>query len=397
MALFLYIMKRLFNKDHYILAFLAMVILSIFALLALNLTFFNPVQRVIYNFSLSDVYYQIMQDTGNAHKSELITIVDATQLYDRREIGDLMEEVSKCEPAVVGVDCIYEGFRGDTLGSNRLAEGVFSLKNAIYAFKLVNFDYEEDEFKGARHSFFTIADGLTEGYSNIRYDRAGMTVRKMMTQMKVNGDTVHSLPYMVARAYSPDVEDFNNSEEHLIDFTPTEFPVVPCDSVAEYAHLLKDRIVYIGATHDDTDMQFCPYGRTPGTIIQAYATQTILEHHRTIQVPRWIVLIISFFIVVLTDIMQTELAMWTKRQKNIWVRVVFSTVLFKNIVNLIWILVLIYLNFMLFYLYELYFDPTILLFSIALLVDARLFYDSAKEAYKTHYLKKQQKQQKQQP
>ncbi len=386
-------MKRLFHKDHFILAAMAMGILLICTYMTVHFAFLNPVSRIIYNISISDIYYQMMRDAGNVQKSDLITIVDATQLYERRKIGQLMEEVAACHPAVVGVDCIYEGFRGDSLGSNRLAEGVLSLENAVYAFKMTGYDYEKGEFKNARHSFFTFADGVNEGYSNLRYDGTGMIVRKLTTEMICNGDTVQSMPYKVAQAYTPSVEEFANTQEYIIDYTPTEFPVVPYDSIAQYAHLLKDRIVFIGATHDDADMHYSPYGRTPGTVIQSYITQTILEHHRTIIVPWYIVLLISYLIVVLTDIMQTELARWTSRQKNLWVRFFFSSALTKNAINLIWILILIYLNFMLFYKFEYYFNPGILLVSIALLVEARLFYESGKEAYRNYRKNKQMKNQ----
>ncbi len=377
-------MKLFPKKDHFILAALAMFILFICSVATTYFSFLNPVSRVIYNISLSDIYYQIMRDSGKQQRNDLIVIVDATQLYDRSKIGELMEEVAACQPAVVGVDCIYEGFRGDTLGSNRLAEGIFSLQNAVYAFKMTDYNYEQEEYKTARHSFFADAEGVTEGYSNLRLEGTSVMARKLTTEMICNGDTVYSLPFQVARAFTPNVEEFASTQEFLIDYTPTDFPVVPCDSIAEYAHLLKDRIVYIGATHDDADMQFTPYGRTPGTIIQAYITQTILEGHRTVIVPQWIVMIISFIIVVLTDIMQTRLAAWTMRQKNLWVRFIFSSALTKNAINLCWLLVLMYLNFMLFYKFEYYFKPSILLVSVALLVEARLFYESGKEAYHTY-------------
>ncbi|MBQ9363345.1 MAG: CHASE2 domain-containing protein [Bacteroidaceae bacterium] len=376
-------MKKLFwLKDHIAVSLLALCILWICSTVAMNLSFFNPVQRAIKNFSLSDVYYQMMQQSGKSQISSLITIIDATSYYDRSKIGQMMREVSQCQPAVVGVDCIYEGFRGDTIGSDNLAEGIFSLPNPIFAFKLNNFDEKKGEFTATRHSFFTFVEDLTEGYSNISYDSNGITVRNLVTQKIVNGDTLYSLPYQMARAFTPDVEEFASTEERIIDYTPTVFPVVPCDSILQNAELLKDRIVFIGATHDDADMHFSPYGRIPGTIIQAYILQTLLEHHRTREVNFWVVLLVSFLVIVLTDIVQTRILRWGKKQENPWLRLIFSSALTRNLINFVWIGFLLYLNFLLFSLHDLYFNPTIMLVSIAFLVEARLFYEAGKEALK---------------
>ena len=374
----------LWLKDHIGVTLLAMFILWICSMAAMNLSFFNPVQRAIKNFSLSDVYYQMMQQSGQAETSGLITIIDATSYYDRGKIGEMMQQISQCNPAVVGVDCIYEGFRGDTLGSNLLAEGIFTLPNPIFAFKLNNYDEEKGEFTSTRHSFFTFVGDLTEGFSNISYDSNGITVRNLVTQKIVNGDTLCSLPYQMARAFTSDVEQFASTEERIIDYTPTVFPVVPCDSILQNAALLKDRIVFIGATHDDADMHFSPFGRIPGTVIQAYILQTLLEHHKTHEVNFWLMLLISFAVILLTDVMQTKLRRWGQGLKNPWLRLVFSSALTRNLINFIWIGFLLYINFLLFSLYDIYFNPTFMLVSIALLVEARLFYEAGKEAYKIH-------------
>ena len=371
-------------RDHIIVPLLSMLILWICSTVAMNLSFFNPVQRAIKNFSLSDVYYQMMQQSGNANTSSLITIVDATSYYDRGKIGEMMHQVSQCHPAVVGVDCIYEGFRGDTIGSDLLAEGIFSLPNPIFAFKLNNYDEDTGQFTSTRHSFFTFVGELTEGYSNISYDSNGITVRNLVTQKVVAGDTLCSLPYQMARAFTPDVEELASTKERIIDYTPTIFPVVPCDSILQYASLLQDRIVFIGATHDDADMHFSPFGRIPGTVIQAYILQTLLEHHRTREVPFWLVLAVSFIVIMLTDIMQTHILRWGKSMSNVWLRLLLSSALTRNLINFLWIGLLVYANFLLFSLYDIYFNPTIMLVSIALLVEARLFYEAGKEIYRNH-------------
>jgi len=349
-----------------------------------NMSFFNPVSRALKNFSLSDIYYQMMQDAGYSQPSDIITIIDATSLYDRSKIGDMMMQVGGLEPAVVGIDCIYEGFRGDSAGTERLAEGLLSLPNQVVAFKLTGYDAQLGEFTSSRHSFFAPQDGLIEGYTNISYDAGGVTIRNLLTERVVGGDTLYSLPFQIARAYTDDVLDMASTREYMIDYTPTDFPVVSCDSILQNADLIRGHIVIIGATHDDADMHSSPYGRIPGTVIQAYILQTLLEHEPVKEIPFVWEMIISLFFIWLTDIMQTEMTYWGMKQRRPFVRLIFTSLFTKNIINFIWINILVYINFLIFNLHSIYFNPTIMLCCIALLVEARYFYASLKETMKLY-------------
>ena len=382
-------LKRVFRWSHIYLTIISLVLMWTLGQVVRNLSFFNPVSRAVKNFALSDIYYQMMDDAGYSNPSDIITIIDATSLYDRSKIGDMMLQVSSLEPAVVGVDCIYEGFRGDTIGTNRLAEGLFSLPNPVVAYKLTNYDQLVGEFTTQRHSFFAPMDGIGEGYSNITYDAGGITVRNLLTQRVINGDTLYSLPYMIGCAYSEDVKNMASLRQYMIDYTPTDFPVVHCDSIMEHADLIRGRIVIIGATHDDADMHSSPYGRIPGTVIQAYILQTLLEHEPVKEVPAVWTMLISLFFIWLTDVMQTELSYYGDKKKHPIKRLMLTSAFTKNIINFIWINILVYLNFLVFNLSDIYFNPSTMLWCIALLVEARLFYNSAHTALMMPKVKKE--------
>lgn len=365
-------MKRIFNWEHIYVTLITIAIVVVSSMFVMNLRFFNPVSRALASFNLSDIYYQMLQEGGYAQESSLITIVDATSLYDRSRIGEMMDQVTECEPAVVGIDCIYQGFRGDTLGTERLIEGALCLPNSTFAMKLVD--------NGTRivHSHFAPLDGLNEGYSNVQWERSSYTLRSYVTDQVVDGDTVHSLPYMIARTFSESVEEQRTMEPKAIDYTPTKFSVVHCDSILQNKDLLKNRIVIIGAMHDDADMHFSPYGRTAGTLIQAYIVQTLLEQHPNKEVPFAWVIIISILLTLVSDIFQTELAYWSEKHKNAWISFFISLTLVKSIINFCWIGILLYINFLIFALSNIYFNPSFALICIALLVEGRLFYNSLK-------------------
>lgn len=373
----------MFSRSHLVVTLIAVAIFGLCSFFTTHLTFFNPVKRALDNFYLSDIYYQMLDDVGHRRSNDLITIVDATQLYDRSRIGQMFEEVAECKPAVIGVDCIYQGFRGDTIGTNRLVEGAFSMDSPVFAVKLKGYDSESGCYSNIVRSVMFIPElegEIVGGFTNVSYDSSRSTVRKFVTDMVVNGDTVHSLSYMIASAFNADVESMRSIEPQFIDYTPTDFNVVPYDSIRQYKKLLKDHIVIIGAMDDDADKHFSPYGLRPGTEIQAYMTQTLIEQNTKRNVSGWIVFFVSVIIVWLTDVMQTEINRCCTRSKNIVVATLFQTALFKNVINLIWIGLLIYFNFILFTFFDIHFNPSMMLVCIAVLVEARLFYDSGVKA-----------------
>lgn len=375
-------LKRIFNISHIFVAILTLIIVWVCSLIAMNISFFNPIKRAMQDFSLSDVYYQIMQESGDIKESQLITIVDMTTLYDRGRIAQVIEEVNQCNPCVVGIDVMFEGLKGDTIGSEKLVEAICQTETPIVAFKLKEANPETGEFITARHSFFAPLDGLPEGYTNVQHVDLGGIIRHMSTWHLLNTDTVHSLSYYLACTFSPDILKEETPQRQLIDYTPTSFPIVPYDSILEKRHFIENRIVLLGAMNDDADMHYSPFGRTAGTCIQAYATQTLLEHQHTTELSLFWNIIISFFIIVLTDVFQSEITYRGKESPQITVRFLLESTFIKNIINFIWMAFLLWINFLIFAKLNIYFNPTLMLMGIVIQVEGRLFYLSGLATYR---------------
>ena len=375
-------LKRIFNLSHIFVAILTLLIVWICSLIAMNISFFNPIKRAMQDFSLSDVYYQIMQESGDVKESKLITIVDMTTLYDRGRIAQVIEEVNQCNPCVVGIDVMFEGLKGDTIGSEKLVEAICETETPIVAFKLKEANPETGEFISARHSFFAPLEGLQEGYTNVQHVDLGGVIRHMSTWHLLNTDTVHSLSYYLACTFSPDLLKEETPKRQLIDYTPTSFPVVPYDSIFEHQDLIENHIVLLGAMNDDADMHYSPFGRTAGTCIQAYATQTLLEHQNTKELSLFWNIIISFFIIVLTDIFQSEITYRGKKSHQVTVRFLLESTFIKNVINFIWMAFLLWINFLIFAKLNIYFNPTIMLMGIVIQVEGRLFYLSGIATYR---------------
>jgi CHASE2 domain-containing sensor protein len=152
--------------------------------------------------------------------------------------------------------------------------------------------------------------------------------------------------------------------------------------------LIENHIVLLGATNDDADMHYSPFGRTAGTCIQAYAIQTLLEHQDMKEVNLFWTIFISFIIIVLIDVLQCEIARRTKKSKSIVIRNMFESSFIKNVINFICMAFLIWINFLIFVKLNILFNPTIMLMGIVLQVEGRLFYLTGINTYREIKAKK---------
>lgn len=153
--------KKVFHRDHVIVVGLVLVVIFLFKTMVNGLSFFDPVKRSLDNFSLKDIYYQLIQESESEHSSNIITIVDMSSAYRRDHLASIIEDIASCEPAVLGVDVVFEGWREDTLGSELLMDVVRHTENTIFSFKLKDGQPEDGEagklrFSGSVHSFLTI-------------------------------------------------------------------------------------------------------------------------------------------------------------------------------------------------------------------------------------------------
>ena len=101
--------KKLEWLRHVIISVLAFAVVGIFAVFALNQSFLSPIVQVVKDFEMTDIYYQILQDTDSGEVSDLVTIVDMSELYSRRELAEALVGIEAQKPKAVGVDVVFEG------------------------------------------------------------------------------------------------------------------------------------------------------------------------------------------------------------------------------------------------------------------------------------------------
>lgn len=328
----------------------AFVAMGLIAMLALNLTFLNPLAQTMKDFSLTDVYYYVLQDHGQADTSRVVTIVDMTDLPDRAAIADVFEEIESMNPKVVGVDIVFEGLKSDTLADMHLMALAEKATNAVFSYYNTSDVYGmgEDEESTDVHSFFADEVPVTEGYTNIQRSLYGGVKRKVSLRDKSFGDNRTSLIYEVVQKYTDGALSSHEGDVIGVNFRPTVFRKISPDSIAYHRDWIENQIVFYGATRERTDMAYTPLGKMAGVELLAYGTQTLLEESEVRQFSSWATALISFFIVLITHLGRTGYIAWAKKRKSEWARYFLTTTFLIGFLLFLWSAFLVWCGFILF-------------------------------------------------
>lgn len=326
-------------------AFAAMFIL---AAIAFNTSFMNPVAQTMKDFSLTDIYYYVMNDHGRVDTSRVVTIVDMTDLTDRADIVDVLEEIENMNPKVVGVDVVFEGLKPDSMADMRVREVVSRYSNVVFSYRLNNFVNDSVGYEKDTHSFFADEFSVKEGFTNYERSLYGGIKRKITLKSICRGEKRNSLVYEVAQLYTDGQLAPHESNVVNVNFRPTVFRVVPFDSVKYHRDWIEDQIVLYGATRELYDLHYTPLGEMAGVELLAYSLQTLLEQSEVIPVDAITTAIVSFLLVLITYIGKTKYVEWAKGRKNEWVRFFLTTTFVVGFLLFLWTGFLAYCGFLIF-------------------------------------------------
>lgn len=377
-------LKKIFHIDHVIVVGLVLVVILLFKTVIDSLSFFDPVKRSLDNFSLKDIYYQLIQEAEREHSSHIITIVDMSSAYRRNHLASIIEDIADCGPAVLGVDVVFEGWREDTLGSELLMDVVRQTENAVFAFKLTGGEPKEGKsgqtgklkFSGAVHPFFADTVQIVEGFTNVDSDSDGKTLRMFPMSRRCGNETVYSFTAQMAEVYQGNIIGKTNEEDRTVVFSGTKIEVIHCDSVKEHCDLIKNRIVLLGAMDDYVDKHYTPIGRISGVEYHAYAIQTLLEHNDFNTMGNSMTWFVSILVMYLTLVLRVSLYMYLKRLDHPFATFFTDSSIGFTFLTFLWICLIVTLNFFAFTIYYTYMDPLVLCMGVALIGDASAFYEA---------------------
>lgn len=267
----------------------------------LNISFLNPIETAFEDFSITDMYYQMHNNVGEARKSNLVTIVDMTDLNARRDLAKTIEEIESHNPAVLGIDIVFEGLKEDTIGDNMVMDVAEKYENMVYSYKLLN--YINGQYTEEVHSFFTPFIPVTEGFTNFERKLYGGIKREVTIGQASQGDVKPSFALTVANMYAGQETMPLEDKQMIINFIPTDFNTISYNEVSQYPELIDGRIVLLGATKDEYDMHYTPLGKKPGVELIAYSVETILRQKEVRTASWWEFALLSILIVLLTEVL----------------------------------------------------------------------------------------------
>ena len=373
------VLKYLFHIDHLMVTLITFLLVWLLSVFTFNVSFMSPVANAIKNLSMTDVFFKIQNGVVVPDTSQLITIVDMTELTSRGEIGELLEEVSAHEPIAIGVDLIFEGMKDDVEGNLILESAISEISDkTVFAYKLIDYDEQRKMFTNTVFPYFDDLFPITLGYANVTDDMERATIRTFIPSMLLNKEPVFSLAAELAKKMGVEVN--GKEKETLINYEPTTFPVVSYNDLKKNTHLIKDHIVLIGTYTEEQDMHLSPLGKTPGVEIQAYTLQTLLQHKRVDILSHIACLVIGFILCYLfAIIIDLSMRLCTRGRRTISLFFAESELPIQ-IVTIVWLAIITFGAFALFTLRGIYIDTVLILVLMAMVVESRNLYRSAIKA-----------------
>lgn len=343
-------LERLLARFRYAwIALFAFMLVGIYAAIALNFSFLNPISQGIKDFSLTDIYYQVLRQSPG--QSQAITVVDMSKLYSRSKVAALLYDIEAANPKVIGVDITFKDKRTDLVGNEMLVDIAKNSNNIVFAY------YRQDVVNVRDrevHSFFTDSIPVTEGFTDMPRGLYGKMKRMVPLAGESRGEICHSFSSAVANMYAGKELVPLSQKSQNINFEPTEFSVVDADDVLDNPELLEGRIVLVGGINRIEDMHDTPLGKMAGTMLLAYSIQTILEDKEVTSMPYIWLAIFSFAVVVVTFYGQKKyVERLEKKVNNLLMRSVLSSTYVTGLLTSLWTAFLLFLTFLLFYKFKL--------------------------------------------
>lgn len=379
-------LKYLFHIDHFLVTTLALVLLWLLSIVTFNLSILDPVVDALDEFSITDVFFEIENNKEeNIETSDLITIVDMTDLHNRGDIASLMQEIGLNNPLCVGIDLIFEGEKDDSIGNKELVEAVNNLgETAIYSKKLTDYSGETDKFANRVSSFFTKDIEVQEAYTNLVNDMSSTRVREF-TATQQEGETESiSFPAAIASRFDTTLVS-NHKDSYLINYRNVKFPVVKFDEIQEKADLIDGHIVLIGTMTEEQDMHMTPLGKMPGIEVQAYSLLTLLEHKDLQELPLWLSILITFVLCYLLEITIDAVPRCVEKSTKIPIVFLRESGLITALLILLWVIVVTWLMFYSFTRRNVIIDGGVLLASMALVCEGRELIEATIKTLSTKY------------
>ncbi|MCX6286511.1 MAG: CHASE2 domain-containing protein [Bacteroidetes bacterium] len=286
---------RWVRPDFFVVTLLLFITVALVELFALNLTFFNPVEKALTDFNFSDLLY--------------------SKLSSKQELLD--KRIRSFHPKVIGFDGFFSVRRDSTVDA-MLLEQLSQERNLAMACYLVDRNTADGSFDSLETSdpYFNTGERAIVNLGGANPETS--TVRTFSPVQVFKGDTLWAMAAEVVRKYDPAAFSRlarRNNVREIINYTGNHNAFISydaeevLDSTSDLS-MIKDKIVlmgYIGNSfrnvNDLEDIYFTPMnpelaGRSRpdmyGVVIHANAASMILSGNYINVMPEWLQILFSF-------------------------------------------------------------------------------------------------------
>lgn len=366
-------LKIIFHLDHIIVAILTIITIELMVAITINLDFLSPVVRSLKNFSMTDIYYKILNSDESTDVCSSITLVDMTELTQRKDIAQVIREINDMKPSVLGIDIIFEGEKSDAEGDTLLIEACMqgNSSNTVLAYKLTNYDENKQSYQQQLHSFFSINKDFTEGFVNL-IDNPEKSVKRYANFLHYRDTLAYSFPSKISKIVTK--EEICDDEIYTINYKPVVFPVIKYNELQNYNEYITDHIVLLGTTQEEKDKFYTPIGQKSGMEILAYTILSMTECPPVKHASLWVIILwalIAGYITNLIDYLLTRRILGSKSTMMVFIS---QSGLYDKIIYFLIMMVITWLSFELFVKYSYYVDTVLPLATIVLIKEGRLLY-----------------------
>lgn len=244
-----------------------------------SVSFFSPMEKAS-DFRFSDFYTLVANDRAVRHLDPDIVIV-AADGCKRADIARALTDIDFCDPAAIGIDIVFSPPNDPE--TDPLIEAFATCRKLVMP---VEVQEEGDGTFSMHHtSWYDSAVYPSGGYGavNIQGDEdTWSTVREFKGFFPTSAcDTIMSLPLALASLLRPESRHtlaVRNNEDEVISFCSRDFEILYPDEILDNQEIIEGKIVLVGKLHDAGDLHQTPIDNfTPGLLIQAYTTATILS------------------------------------------------------------------------------------------------------------------------
>lgn len=250
------------------------------------------------DFEMTD-FYAIVADSRLVRTLDPDIVIINIDECDRGVIAETLEKVALCNPAVVGLDVMFNDARNDD-NDARLIAAIAECPNLVLPVGVAPVD--DDSFALSDTTFFhSEVSQWPMGVTNLPTKFAGGTVREFKSSFNMtDGSTLPSFAALIADKYTPDKAlEFKarNNDTELINYPSIDYRVYDPDEISEHTDDISGRIVLIGAMSELPDLHTTPiHSQMPGVGIHARAISTILNGQYLTRVAKPVNWILAFIL-----------------------------------------------------------------------------------------------------